>query len=637
MQIHQADFRTVLIRKGGLAFYLRYSLYQDGEERFPESINCREDTTVAYFLTSTIRDFLRETPWGFAVERTWSIVPEGQFALSFCVDLPDNAAHPLLLPGVAAASETTAEGMWASGWDTALPNAAYVSTGNQGVLVFSDPVLLVPPGPQAAAGALGPGCVSVQRVVVDEETVVRTEIRVPDPHVPALPASRRSSRRGRSGPAPLPGSFFTQGDYQQKLRLNVALAAANLTFVQGLRAVGDRLTGRLHPPARLGREDCRGLAEETVRECLDRQLFDQKGAFGLRTVPGAAELSAAAGLGLACLLIEAFPDREESVETASRLADFALKGQHPGGLFYGTYFVGEGSWLPPGTGPDSPPRVSLEAAAEVACLLLRFGEALRGLGRPADRYLLAPERMARALLASRDELTELGDTVHPDSLLPVAPSPGCLTLIELFLSLLRLFGRDAYKKALSALLRQFHAQGPPGSPAALTESDRSAPAFGEEVGPLSLEQALQEGRIAALLLESGYRPKGSAEYRNRLLPWACLNVRPLPDELSMVGGIVSTLGEGRLCFRGFETALTLLRLQERLGASEAETTIGLLVTQLVAFTLQKPVGTAWVALHPSDPAPVGPVDSRILVRELDALLRLQERFPAALDPPRRPE
>jgi hypothetical protein len=58
----------------------------------------------------------------------------------------------------------------------------------------------------------------------------------------------------------------------------------------------------------------------------------------------------------------------------------------------------------------------------------------------------------------------------------------------------------------------------------------------------------------------------------------------------------------------------------------------LLVPQLVGFSLQQPLGTAWLGMNEKDPEPLGPVDSRLLVRELEALLRLQERFPEALGP-----
>ena len=88
MRIAQADFRSVQIEKGSTRFRLRYSLYQDGEIRYPESITCQGDTVVAYFLTSTIRDYAAENAHGLSVERHWKIVPGGTFGLNFCLEFP---------------------------------------------------------------------------------------------------------------------------------------------------------------------------------------------------------------------------------------------------------------------------------------------------------------------------------------------------------------------------------------------------------------------------------------------------------------------------------------------------------------------------------------------------------------------
>jgi len=617
MQVAQADFRTVHIRKDDLSFFLRYNLYQDGEERFPESINCREDTVVAYFLTSTIRDYLRETAWGFAVERSWAIVPEGQFALSFCIDLPEPAPFSLLLPAASAASGAALPpaGLAASGQDTAVPNGAYILGDTRSVLVFADPLPEVP----------GPGSVRGHRALVDEEPMLRTEIRLPglteeEPEAGLLTA--RASRPSRRRTQPLAGYFAAAGNYEQALRFNVVAATAATVFHRGVEAAIERVAGRARPRRMLDRRAAGALAEEAVQGCLDTHLVHEKGVHGLRTVPGAAELSSAAGVALANLLLEVFPGNEVMLETALRLADFTLKGQHPGGLFYGAYYLSGKSWLQPGAGTETPPQVRLEETAEIACSLLRLAEALQALDRPAERCWLAGERMGEALLASRADLAEVGDALHPDSLLSVGHGNGAIALIELLVRLHRHSGRDAYKKALSALARRFYGQ-PPEPHRAVVE--RAA------AGGLSLEADLLQARGAALLFESGYRPRGLADYLSRLLPWICVNLRTLPDGLSMVGGVVDTLGAGRLAFRGFELAYTALRLQRCLGPSKEPRTIGAVVPRLLGFTLQKPIGTAWLAMDPGTKDPVGPVDSRVLIREIEALLRLREEFPVALE------
>ncbi len=86
MRITQADFRTVRIVAGGLTVLLRYSLYQDGDERLPESIACRGDQVTAYFLASTIRDFIAPERHGLSIQRSWTVLQEGRVGLSFCLE-----------------------------------------------------------------------------------------------------------------------------------------------------------------------------------------------------------------------------------------------------------------------------------------------------------------------------------------------------------------------------------------------------------------------------------------------------------------------------------------------------------------------------------------------------------------------
>jgi len=607
MQVAQADFCTVLIRRDSLSFFLRYSLYQDGEERFPESISCREETVVAYFLTSTIRDYLRETPQGFAVERSWTIVPEGQFALSFCLDLPESPSLSLLLPAEAAAAEVTPEGLKGSGRNTAYPSGLYLLGGPRCVLAFADP-----PGSPAE-----PGGVSGRRVVIDEEPLVRIEIRVPAEA--AAPAGRTPRPPARGRAVALPGFLVLRGNHEQALRFNVVSEGASKIFQRGLGAALERFDGKLHRREPLDREAVRGLAEQAIRGCLDSHLVHRGGVHGLCILPRGAELSSPAGIGLANLLVECLPRDSGMIETALRLADFALKGQHPGGLFYDIFSTTGHSWLGPPKRGNDPPLIRLSQAAEVATGLLRISETLQAHGRPADRYRLAAERMGQALLAGPEDLTAIGDTLLPDSLLAVGAGSGAHALVELFLRLGRLTGRDPYKKAVAALASRLFSEPPEGYAAALGDP-----------ASLCLEGALLQARSAALLAESGHRGKGLEEYLSRLLPWVCVNQRPLPHGLSMIGGLASRLGEHRLVFRGFEFAYTALSLDRQLGDSPKPRIPDGLVPQLLGFTLQRPLGTAWVAAA-EEPGPAeGPVDARILVRELEALLRLQEQFPEAL-------
>ncbi|MBN1837009.1 MAG: hypothetical protein JW820_14230, partial [Spirochaetales bacterium] len=229
--------------------------------------------------------------------------------------------------------------------------------------------------------------------------------------------------------------------------------------------------------------------------------------------------------------------------------------------------------------------------------------------------------------------------------------------IELFVRLHRRSGRDAHKKAVAALARRFFGEPPApyavalGGPAAGAGSavpGAAAAGDGQEPGAqsadfpprtdgLCLDAALRQGSAAALLFESGYRPQGLEEYLSRLLPWVCVNARPLPENLSMIGAVVGGIGERRLLFRGWELAYTALRLATCLARPKEWRVLDALVPQLLGFTLQKPIGTAWVSTDPEAKVPVGPVDSRVLVREVQAMLGLRRQFPAALEASMQPE
>src|SRR4030042_1119457 len=99
MRITQARFRTVRLVAGGLTVLLRYSLYQDGDERLPESIACRGDQVPPYFLASTIRDFIAPERHGLSIQRSWTVLQEGRVGLSFCLEFPELTGAAWLLAG----------------------------------------------------------------------------------------------------------------------------------------------------------------------------------------------------------------------------------------------------------------------------------------------------------------------------------------------------------------------------------------------------------------------------------------------------------------------------------------------------------------------------------------------------------
>jgi hypothetical protein len=120
-----------------------------------------------------------------------------------------------------------------------------------------------------------------------------------------------------------------------------------------------------------------------------------------------------------------------------------------------------------------------------------------------------------------------------------------------------------------------------------------------------------------------------------LLPWIHLNPGENPGQAEPVpcGGLHESLGSRRLLFRGFELAHLLARLGARLpnGAPFLRE----LMPRLLDFTLGQPVGTSYLSLGEPAGQAVGPVDSRLLVRELAARHRLLQEFPQYLPRPTR--
>jgi hypothetical protein len=199
MRVSQADYRSVRVQTAGLTLLLRYCLYQDDEERLPESITCEGNSVVAYFLASTIRDSLGETPHGFYVDRRWKILREGRFALPFTLDLP--RAAPFLFPGAAAGGQPPASPLYVAESHSAYPNGLYVFSEPEGLAVFCDPE----PEPDER------GSIGLWSQRETEHGALRLEVRYPDTTRPAarLPRSARRSRRRAQATLPCLVSALT--------------------------------------------------------------------------------------------------------------------------------------------------------------------------------------------------------------------------------------------------------------------------------------------------------------------------------------------------------------------------------------------------------------------------------------------
>jgi hypothetical protein len=586
MRIKQADFRTIEIEKRSISYRLRYSLYQDGDIRYPESISCRGDTVVAYFLTSTIRDFLNETVHGFCIERHWTIVPEGSFGLSFYLEVPCDPGTAYLFPGVQAGRPVPASIEPVAGELTCYPNGLFLFTKPEAVLVFSDP-------PTSTGES---GSIAVQRPRDEETDSVRIEVRIP--------SAATSSNKVQF--------FRSDGSLEYNLRLNLVTAPENRIHPLGVSAVLERNKRSLHRPSQLSSEAIHKIIDKQIEECLKIFLVDQGPLCGLLETGGGTRLSALAGCTLALIQLRTRRNDKDAVELSLRLADFALKGQHPRGLFYPNYRRDRNSWHP----RDSLSAVSLQRSAEIALMLLRFSDALQSRALPGSIYMHAASYMADALLQANPDPMDLADMLYPDSLLPAGPAAVSPALAQLFLELHRVTGKDRYRKAARTLGVGYFSQQPeplrfPGS------EERTA----------DLDAVITLARAARSLHVSGIPIKGLSRYLDALLSRIYLNGPDSYSELNPYGAIKDPPGNPTLVFRGFEVAHTLLALHTCLSKSSRLEELDLLVAQLLGFTRQKPPGTAYFDPYQKPGNRFGALSSSLWVRELFYMTRLSEEFP----------
>jgi hypothetical protein len=586
MRIKQADFRTIQIEKRSFSYRLRYSLYQGGDIRYPESITCRGDTVVAYFLTSTIRDFISETAHGFCIERHWTIVPEGIFGLSFYLEIPCDPGTAYLFPGVQAGRSVPACIEPVAGERTCYPNGLFLFTKPDAVLIFSDP-----PISNNEAGSI-----AVLRPREEETDSVRIEIRIP--------SAATSSNKVHF--------FRSDGGLEYNLRLNLVTAPENRIHPLGVGAVLERNKRRLHRPPQLSSEAIHKIIDDQIEECLKIFLVDRGPLCGLLETAGEPKLSALAGCTLALIQLRSRPKDKDAVELSLRLADFALKGQHPRGLFYPYYRRDRKSWLP----RDPAITVSLQESAEIALMLLRFSDTLRSRQLPGSIYLHAASHMADALLQANPDPMDHGDTLYSDSLLPAGPAAVPPALAELFLELHRVTGKDRYRKAARTLGIGYFTQQP--EPLSLPGSDERT---------ADLDAVITRARAALSLHDSGIPIKGLSRYLDALLSRIYLNSPDSYSELNPYGAIKDPLGNPTLVFRGFEAAHTLLALNACLSKSSRLEELDLLVAQLLGFTRQKPPGTTYFDPYQKPGSRFGVPSSSMWVKELFYIGRLSEEFP----------
>lgn len=615
MRVFQADYRTVRVETAGLSLLLRYCLYQDDEERLPESISCQGNAVVAYFLASTIRDLIGETPQGFYVHRRWKILREGCFALPFCLELPVSA--PFLFPGAAADTRPPASPRHVGEDRSAYPNGLYLFSTPAGLAVFSDPE------PEAAEK----GSVAIWSLQEVGRAGVRLQVRYPD----ATRAPQRPPRRRRRGPArasTLP-CLPSAGSLERAHRLNVVCAPPEQLREQATTAVLERLGAPAGSGQNLDAGALKDLLKREIARCLEQELVQRGGVCGLPARAGAEMVSVPASCGLALLLVRACPQDAQRVETALRLADFTLRAQHPGGAFYEGFDPLSGSWLASDASAASrqeeAPTVSARTTALVASRLAQLAAALgqgrlRSAGLRGARYLQAARCLGDALIAADPPFEQPAERLEVDGLRAAQPGSGSLAFLELYGELAALTGKDAYRKACATLRSRLLAPG------AFPVQDR-------------LDQALLRARLALLAVPAPSRrgvcraPTPPLRELTRtsfseLLPWIYLNgPTALVCGRNRTGALVPSLGADTLLLCGFQTAYLLLCLDRLLGNAGPLPALGQLVTRLLACTAQGPVGSSLpLALDEGDEPEAPPAATRI--QELLCLQRLLADFPS---------
>ncbi len=643
--VTQPDSRTIRVDADGGSFRLPYRFFWDGHEREPESVALAQAAgraeVRAFFLFGTIVDTLTCDARGVTVERAWSVQSVGAVRLSVDVEFDGAGDAALLFPGVSA-GEPRADGTAFPGDRTSYPLAVLVRRGRSEALLWSE-------APSAGGRAASIGAFSVP--VEDGPAALRVQVRAPGTGLPVTRVGPRPAEVRES----VEQVIDSTAGFEARHRLFVLFAPRGAAPVRGAGAVLARLQPRPQPadeeapgapPPALARERLR----EALSACLSTHLVQAGGVAGLREVPGSPRLSPAAGAAAAVLARKLFPGDERLAELSLRLADFALKGQHPSGMFFTAFDQEAGRWQGV-SGRPAGVLLSVADSARTADSLLALADELEAVGLPHQKYRLAGTRFVESFIDEKMRLRMPGGLQAPGAAQPAEPGLGGMAL---FLPLARVYARgrrDRHRKPLDDLARAFSAMA----------WDPFAPPAGRAGRDAESGDALLFCRLYVEMRRRGYRPVeatgGTAAVRKKraaeavqlfsalLVPW--IRVRsagPLPTAAARrgraahlpdgTGMLVDSFTRQRLVPACLETAWLLLSLRALAADPGLAGTLRRLALLCVQASAAVPLGTAWVRHTDWDeqgrPGPaVGPVDSRRLVREAESGLRIMEGFPRA--------
>ena len=574
MTVSQRDARSVRVEHDGLTFSLAYRFWWEGRDRSPESIAVEGGRVTAFFLSASIRDTVSADAHGVLVRREWSVRSPGTIRLAVDVCLEPDGPVACLLPGVALAVGLPAEGTAAHGARTAWPSAAGITIGALGTVGFA-----LDEGPYPSGIAFAP---------VDQDDVPPAEREDgPTPLALALtiPGPDASERLvgGR------PGLLESEGTLETARTFRIVRGPARRAWLRGASAVLAALPAATEPrrPARTVRQS----VADAVTRCLRTHRYEKGGVAGLRIEPGSPLLSASAGAGMAVLLRELFPDDPALTELALRLADFSLKGQHPGGLFYETFHTTRGEWqgVP---GHPGRPVISIADAARTADRLLAFAESLRDAKLPHGKYRMAGERFVEFFFDERGRFQVPGALHLPGAREPLEPGLAGLELCFPLARMLASAGHDRHRKATDALA---HALG------ALPWGTPWLPSILEQDGPDAAGALLCARVLLSLSRLAGGKRSRSApvpvdvgDAASVVLPWVYANPRAPVAGIATLGGIIESFHCQRLAGAGAEAGWVLAGLADLAAETWMRRTLEGFSRLCLSFADGLPPGTSYV-------------------------------------------
>jgi len=618
----QRDRESVAVRRFDTRCRLRYALLIGGQYLRATSVVLATEAgdhdsaeVTAHFITATITDRIRPTEDGFEVLRRWSVIPTLAIALLFTV-------------------EVEAE-------QTATVASATLNTSGRASADAANFISYVAPG--CCAGRVGTE--TKCGVTTDELASPLAALHSRDWSIAI--ASEGDHLHGRESLAiravhdGAPATATVAGA-RVDFRLPAAVAAARPeaeTPVEGedwLAAVAGRVVERRYratitAPGALTHHICRRwfvpqeeadrpsrseFAERLQRALatvLESHLLEQGPVCGLRVHAdngnkGAiAWLSASASVGVAAAIL-ASADASGSArhETARRMIDFALRGQHPSGIFYERYDVERRVWR----GLDrrsNPPRIALVDGCRTSRYLRLAAQALQP-DAVAERLRLAWQRFVSGFVAA-GRLTGAGAVLTPDRVV-IEPGMDALALVGELDALAASGYRPPGVRSMSKLpalvmaLVQEHVAGSSRDgelPTARRGEPSSAAALSVVEALLALPDA-DKGH-AAWQRSAGY---GAAA---NLLSW-------IANANRGHGGLVDSVQRPRLLSTGNRVAFALMQLAN-LAAERDEMELASLyratATAALQFSLRMPLGTGYLLAGSSTPEPV---DARVLASEV---------------------